>query len=282
MDLMVHVRGVVIVAHWAFRLCGSIGWFVTASRFAGAISTATIKTTGGPLHRPPHLSLSQLSYCSTLLLYFCALPFNDFCYFAEVMARCNPLDEAAAGMEEVESMDEAVVAVELERAFRENPATSNVEWRPASPDDEDTLGEGGSGNKNSWTYHFGLLTIIIGKIKEMVEKGYFSESGARAPGTKTMPESDHDEVVVYKDFFIAGLRMPLQPALADILLHFQAQLHQLTPNVIAQLSKKIWVMCNFGGVPSEGGVLLQNDMGCIINQRLWKPQRGVESRNTDV
>jgi hypothetical protein len=55
---------------------------------------------------------------------------------------------------------------------------------------------------------------------------------------------------VYKDFFVAGLRMPPHPALADILLHFQTQLHQLTPNAIAQLSKIFWAIGSFGGVPS--------------------------------
>jgi hypothetical protein len=54
--------------------------------------------------------------------------------------------------------------------------------------------------------------------------------------------------------------MPPHPALADILLKFQAQLHQLTPNAIAQLhqltpnaiaqlSKYFWVGSCFGGVP---------------------------------
>jgi hypothetical protein len=46
-------------------------------------------------------------------------------------------------------MDESVVAAELECAFGENPATSNVEQRPVSSDVEDTLSEGGSGNENS-------------------------------------------------------------------------------------------------------------------------------------
>jgi hypothetical protein len=52
-----------------------------------------------------------------------------------------------------------------------------------------------------------------------------------------VPESNNDEAVVYVDFFVAGLRMPPHPALVDILLHFQAQLHQLTPNAITQLLK---------------------------------------------
>jgi hypothetical protein len=50
-------------------------------------------------------------------------------------------------------------------------------------------------------------------------------------------EPNDDEVIVYEDFFIASLRMPLHLALGGILLHFQAQLHQLTPNAMAQLSK---------------------------------------------
>jgi hypothetical protein len=48
-----------------------------------------------------------------------------------------------------------------------------------------------------------------------------------------MPEPNNDEAMVYEDFFVAGLCMPPHPALADILLHFQVQLHQLTPNAIA-------------------------------------------------
>jgi hypothetical protein len=158
----------------------------------------------------------------TLLLYFCILLFNDFCCFVEVMARCSPLDKAAAGMAEVENIDEAVAVAELEHAGEENPAASNVEWRLAGSDGENIPSEGGSGNENSRTYYFGSSTITVGKIKGMVEKGYFLEGGAHAPGTETMPEPDGDEVMVYEDFFVAGLRMTPHPALADILLHFQA------------------------------------------------------------
>jgi hypothetical protein len=53
MDLMGRVRGGVIVARWAFRLCGPIGRLVTMSRFASMVSTAAIKTVGGPLCSPP-------------------------------------------------------------------------------------------------------------------------------------------------------------------------------------------------------------------------------------
>jgi hypothetical protein len=39
----------------------------------------------------------------------------------------------------------------------------------------------------------------------------------------------------------------------EILLKYQVQLHQLTPNAIAQLSKYFWAVLSFGGEPSSDG-----------------------------
>jgi hypothetical protein len=41
--------------------------------------------------------------------------------------------------------------------------------------------------------------------------------------------------------------MPPHLILIEILLKFRLQLHQLTPNAIAQLSKYFWAMLSFGG-----------------------------------
>jgi hypothetical protein len=54
----------------------------------------------------------------------------------------------------------------------------------------------------------------------MEERGYFPEGEGRAPGAETVPEPNGDEAIVYEDFFVADLRMPLHPTLADILLYF--------------------------------------------------------------
>jgi hypothetical protein len=59
---------------------------------------------------------------------------------------------------------------------------------------------------------------------------------------------DQDSSYYQRGLFVAGLRMPLHPALTDILLHFQVQLHQLMPNAIAQLSKFFWAVGSFVGV----------------------------------
>jgi hypothetical protein len=107
-------------------------------------------------------------------------------------------------------------------------------------------------DENSRTYYFGASTITPGKIKEIVTKGYFIDGEAWAPGAEAVLEPDNDVVVMYGDFFVTGLCKPSHPALGDIPLHFQARLHQLTPNAIAQLSKYFWSIGSFGGMPSSG------------------------------
>jgi hypothetical protein len=136
------------------------------------------------------------------------------------MARYSPLDKAAAGAAGVQNMDKVVVVAELEHVFRGNHATSDGENCLASPNAKDTLSEGGLESENLQTYYFGSSTITVGKINEMVEKGYFPEDGAHTSRAETMPEPNNDELMVYEDFFATGLHMPPHPALANILEHF--------------------------------------------------------------
>jgi hypothetical protein len=166
------------------------------------------------------------------------------------MSRCSPLSEATATAREVENMAEITVSAELEHKFGENPAASDDERYATSPNAEDDLDEGASDNVELQTCYFGSLTITVGRIKEMEERGYFPKGEGCTPGAKTVLEPNGDEAIVYENFFIAGLRIPLHLALADILPHFQAQLHQLTSNAILQLSKIFWAVGSFGGVPS--------------------------------
>jgi hypothetical protein len=79
----------------------------------------------------------------------------------------------------------------------------------------------------------------------MVEKGYFTEGEAWEPRVEMVPKPDDDEAIVYEDFFITGQRMPPHLALGDILLPFQAQLHQLMCNAMAQLSKYFCAISSF-------------------------------------
>jgi hypothetical protein len=65
------------------------------------------------------------------------------------------------------------------------PTASDDEKCLLSPGGTDnSLGEGASDDENSWTYNFRTSTITIGRMKEMVEKGYFVDGEARTPRLK--------------------------------------------------------------------------------------------------
>jgi hypothetical protein len=120
------------------------------------------------------------------------------------MTHCSSLGEvAAANVAEVRNMGDVEIVTEVV------PTVGDDEMHAAS-DDEGHASTGGrtdnstcekaSDDENSWAYNFEASTITLGRIMEMAEKGYFAKGEARAPGAKTVPEPEEDEVVVYKDF----------------------------------------------------------------------------------
>jgi hypothetical protein len=83
----------------------------------------------------------------------------------------------------------------------------------------------------------------------MMKLGYFVEAESklvRFAEEETTPEPKKDEVVVFKSFFRAGLRFPLNEMIGEVLKNFEIYLHQLTPNAIVMLSVFIWAP------PSQG------------------------------
>jgi hypothetical protein len=92
---------------------------------------------------------------------------------------------------------------------------------------------------HTWSYYFRPSTVTIRRIKEMIDCEYFTRGVAHVSGEETILEANGDEVVVFEELFTTGLKIPPHPVLSDILLKFQVQLHQLTPNAVGQLSKYI-------------------------------------------
>jgi hypothetical protein len=119
--------------------------------------------------------------------------------------------------------------------------------------DGNSQGEGGdvlAESSHLESYFFGLSTITVGRIHGMIDNGYFGQAWASNPERKLCRSL---MTVLFEEFFTAGLRMPLRPVLADILLKYQIQIHQLTPNAIVQLLKYIGAVTSFDGVPSAEG-----------------------------
>jgi hypothetical protein len=86
---------------------------------------------------------------------------------------------------------------------------------------------------------FGKSTITKDDMVMMRKLGYFGEAESklvRFAGEEIILEPKEDKVVVFKSFFRAGLRFPLNDMIGEVLKNFEIYLHQLTPNVIVRLS----------------------------------------------
>ena len=92
---------------------------------------------------------------------------------------------------------------------------------------------------------FGKSTISKGDLSKMLKLDHFNEEKkelVRFGGEETTPKPGKDEVVVFKSFFKAGLRFPLNKMIADVLKKFGIYFHQLTPNAIVRLSVYICLL----------------------------------------
>jgi hypothetical protein len=103
---------------------------------------------------------------------------------------------------------------------------------------------------------FGKSTISEDDLPKLLNLGYFNEAKkelVRFGGEETTPKPGKDEVMVFKSFFKAGLRFPLNKMIADVLKKFGIYLHQLTPNAIVRLSVYIWALRSQGVEPFGQG-----------------------------
>jgi hypothetical protein len=92
---------------------------------------------------------------------------------------------------------------------------------------------------------FEKSTVSEADVPMMMKLGYFGEAERkliRFAGEETTSVPKDDEVVVFKSFFRAGLRFPLNEMIGEVLNFFEIYLRQLTPNAIVRLSVFIWAL----------------------------------------
>jgi hypothetical protein len=69
------------------------------------------------------------------------------------------------------------------------------------------------------------------------------KADARLPSDDEMiPKPKPHECVVFRDQFAAGLRMPCQDFIEEIMKAYNIKMHHLTPNGIAKIALFIWVV----------------------------------------
>jgi hypothetical protein len=127
-------------------------------------------------------------------------------------------------------------------ASEEAPATETEQADVEETESEDNYSAAPSKSSH---LDFGKSTISEDDLPKMLKLGYFSEAKkelVRFGGEETSPKPGKDEVVVFKSFFKAGLRFPLNKMIVEVLHKFGIYLHQLTPNTIVRLSVYIWAL----------------------------------------
>jgi hypothetical protein len=115
---------------------------------------------------------------------------------------------------------------------------------------------------------FGESTVFEADIPMMIKLGYFGEAEKkliRFAGEETTPTPENYEVVVFRSFFRAGLRFPLNEMIGEVLENFEIYLHHLTPNAIVRLSVFIWALRSQGMDPNVKPSV--EYMSCIIRRR---------------
>jgi hypothetical protein len=92
------------------------------------------------------------------------------------------------------------------------------------------------------TTFFGLMKMTLAMLGEMENQGVLTPGlGCVPPETDTYAKPREDEVLVFKDFFPARLRFPLDPAVVDIFARYDVFLHHMTPNFFARVNLFMWL-----------------------------------------
>jgi hypothetical protein len=166
------------------------------------------------------------------------------------MARVRSTARVTRDGEEAEGAETAPISEVMKRSglvASEDAPTAEAE----QTDVEETESEDDYSAVPSKPSHldFRKSTISEDDMPKLINLGYFSEAKKELVcfgGEEITPKPGKNEVVVFKSFFKAGLRFPLNKMIADVLKKFGIYLHQLTPNAIVRLSVYIWALRSQG------------------------------------
>jgi hypothetical protein len=173
------------------------------------------------------------------------------------MARVRSTARVERDGDETEAVETVPISEAMRRSGLVSSDTPNAEATQADVEEVGSEDEYSCGVPSKPSHlDFGKSTISEADLPKMVKLGYFSEAKkelVRFGGEEITPKPEKNEVVVFKSFFKAGLRFPLNGMIADVLKKFGVYLHQLTPNAIVRLSVYIWALRSQGVEPFGEG-----------------------------
>jgi hypothetical protein len=98
---------------------------------------------------------------------------------------------------------------------------------------------------------FGKSSIKQSHLDNMRGRYFRDMSTVRADdGERTVPTPEDNEVVIFRSFFKAGLRLPLNKFVVEVLKIYQVYLHQLTPEAIIRMGIFVWAVRSQGLEPN--------------------------------
>lgn len=93
-----------------------------------------------------------------------------------------------------------------------------------------------------------------GMIEDLERQGVLGAGMARPPPEGEIEAKPRfDEVVVFRDFFIAGLSFPLDPVVVEIFKLFDVYTHQMTQMSFVRLNLYMWLSKTYRLKPSATG-----------------------------
>ena len=100
----------------------------------------------------------------------------------------------------------------------------------------------------------GKSYMTRGMIEDLERRGVLGVGMARPPPEGEIEaKPNHDEVIVFRDFFIAGLHFPLDPMVVEIFKLFDVYTHQMTPTSFVRLNLYMWLSKTYKLKPSATG-----------------------------
>jgi hypothetical protein len=91
--------------------------------------------------------------------------------------------------------------------------------------------------------NFGKSLFDESELQWMVKNRMFEKADVRLPPqNEIVSRPEPDECVVFRDHFAAGLRMPCQDFVEQILKAYNIEIHHLTPNGMAKIVLFIWAV----------------------------------------
>ena len=80
-----------------------------------------------------------------------------------------------------------------------------------------------------------MSRVTSSDLDEFAKAGWFAQDLVMSSEGEIVPNPHDDEVVVYKEFFLAGLRFSSHPLVVGVLKRFNHKFHRLNPSSFAKL-----------------------------------------------